>query len=122
MPTPPEIVSNGRLAGATRKAAVLTEALPWLQRFHGRIVVVKYGGNAMIDEELKQAFAQDMVFLRLAGIQPVVVHGGGPQISAMLERLGLPGEFRGACASPPGDDRRRPHGAGRTGRPGAWWA
>ncbi len=81
--------------GAAAKAAILAEALPYLQRFHGRIVVIKYGGNAMIDDELKQAFAQDMVFLRLAGIQPVVVHGGGPQISAMLERLGLPGEFRG---------------------------
>ena len=57
--------------------------------------MVKYGGNAMVDEELKQAFAQDMVFLRLAGIHPVVVHGGGPQITAMLDRLGLPGEFRG---------------------------
>jgi acetylglutamate kinase len=84
-----------RLERAGEKAAILAEALPWLQRFHGRIVVVKYGGNAMIDEELKQAFAQDMVFLRLAGIHPVVVHGGGPQISAMLTRLGLPGEFRG---------------------------
>ncbi|MDN5929719.1 MAG: acetylglutamate kinase [Pseudonocardia sp.] len=84
-----------RLSRAGEKAAILAEALPWLQRFHGRIVVVKYGGNAMVDEELKQAFAQDMVFLRLAGIHPVVVHGGGPQISAMLERLGLPGEFRG---------------------------
>jgi acetylglutamate kinase len=81
--------------GAQEKAGVLAEALPYLQRFHGKIVVIKYGGNAMIDEQLKQAFAQDMVFLRLAGIQPVVVHGGGPQISAMLERLGLPGEFRG---------------------------
>jgi acetylglutamate kinase len=84
-----------RLARAGEKAGILAEALPWLQRFHGRVVVVKYGGNAMIDEELKQAFAQDMVFLRLAGIHPVVVHGGGPQISAMLTRLGLPGEFRG---------------------------
>src|SRR6187402_3631978 len=84
-----------RLARAGEKAGVLAEALPWLQRFHGRIVVVKYGGNAMIDEELKQAFARDMVFLRLAGILPVVVHGGGPQITAMLDRLGLPGEFRG---------------------------
>ena len=74
---------------------MLAEALPWLQRFHGRIVVIKYGGNAMVDEELKTAFAQDMVFLRLAGIHPVVVHGGGPQITAMLTRLGLPGEFRG---------------------------
>ncbi|MBW0104869.1 acetylglutamate kinase [Pseudonocardia sp. KRD-291] len=69
--------------------------MPWLQRFHGRVVVVKYGGNAMIDEELKQAFARDMVFLRLAGIHPVVVHGGGPQITSMLARLGLSGEFRG---------------------------
>ena len=88
MPTPPE-------QAPSEKAAVLAEALPWLQRFHGRIVVIKYGGHAMVDEELKQAFAQDMVFLRLAGIHPVVVHGGGPQITAMLDRLGLPGEFRG---------------------------
>lgn len=101
MPTPPSSPPStpparpARIEGALAKAGVLAEALPWLQRFHGKIVVVKYGGNAMIDEELKQAFAQDMVFLRLAGIQPVVVHGGGPQISAMLERLGLPGEFRG---------------------------
>ena len=92
MPTPPELE---RLKGAGEKAAVLAEALPWLQRFHGRIVVVKYGGNAMVDDELKRAFAQDMVFLRLAGILPVVVHGGGPQITAMLDRLGLPAEFRG---------------------------
>ncbi|MDN5747388.1 MAG: acetylglutamate kinase [Pseudonocardia sp.] len=91
MPTPLE----ARLARAGEKAAILAEALPWLQRFHGRVVVVKYGGNAMVDEELKQAFALDMVFLRLAGIHPVVVHGGGPQISSMLTRLGLPGEFRG---------------------------
>ncbi|MDQ2709198.1 MAG: acetylglutamate kinase [Actinomycetota bacterium] len=84
-----------RLAHAGEKAGVLAEALPWLQRFHGKIVVIKYGGNAMIDDKLKTAFAQDMVFLRLAGIRPVVVHGGGPQITAMLNRLGLPGEFRG---------------------------
>ncbi len=77
------------------KAHVLAEALPWLQRFHGRTVVVKYGGNAMVDDELKAAFAQDMVFLRTCGIKPVVVHGGGPQISAMLKRLGLAGEFKG---------------------------
>jgi acetylglutamate kinase len=79
---------------AVAKAAVLVEALPWLQRFHGATVVVKYGGNAMVDEELKAAFAQDMVFLKLAGLHPVVVHGGGPQITAMLGRLGIPGEFR----------------------------
>jgi acetylglutamate kinase len=79
---------------ASEKAAVLIEALPWLQRFHGATVVVKYGGNAMVDENLKQAFAQDMVFLKLAGLHPVVVHGGGPQITAMLARLGIPGEFK----------------------------
>jgi acetylglutamate kinase len=103
VPTPPERASDdavgsgaaARIKRAGEKAGILAEALPWMQRFHGRVVVVKYGGNAMVDEELKQAFAQDMVFLRLAGILPVVVHGGGPQISAMLARLGLPGEFRG---------------------------
>ena len=92
-------VAAGRPLAATstaaEKAAVLVEALPWLQRFHGATVVIKYGGNAMLDDELKQAFAQDMVFLRLAGLRPVVVHGGGPQITAMLDRLGLAGEFRG---------------------------
>ncbi|MGH3787403.1 MAG: acetylglutamate kinase [Pseudonocardiaceae bacterium] len=80
---------------AARKAAVLAEALPWLRRLHGTTVVIKYGGHAMLDDELKQAFAQDMVFLRLAGLRPVVVHGGGPQINAMLDRLGIAGEFRG---------------------------
>ena len=84
-----------RLHAAAQKAGVLVEALPWLQRFHGATVVVKYGGNAMADEELKTAFAQDMVFLRLAGLHPVVVHGGGPQITSMLNRLGIEGEFRG---------------------------
>jgi acetylglutamate kinase len=82
-------------ADAAGKAGVLIEALPWLQRFHGSVVVVKYGGNAMTDDKLKQAFAQDMVFLRLAGLHPVVVHGGGPQITAMLDRLGIPGQFKG---------------------------
>ena len=77
------------------RAHVLAEALPWLRRFHDRIVVVKYGGNAMIDDRLKAAFAADMVFLRTCGMKPVVVHGGGPQITAMLSRLGLQGEFRG---------------------------
>ncbi|WP_088320566.1 acetylglutamate kinase [Kineosporia sp. R_H_3] len=77
------------------KAQVLVEALPWLQRFAGEIVVVKYGGNAMVDETLKHAFAQDMVFLRSVGLKPVVVHGGGPQISSMLARLGIASEFRG---------------------------
>ncbi len=78
-----------------QKAFVLAEALPWLQKFRDKIVVVKYGGNAMIDDTLKTAFAADMAFLRTVGIHPVVVHGGGPQINAMLKRLGLEGEFRG---------------------------
>ncbi|KAB8162541.1 acetylglutamate kinase [Streptomyces sp. 3MP-14] len=87
-------------AGPTRrhtalpKARILIEALPWLTRHHGRTVVIKFGGNAMVDEELKAAFAQDVVFLRHAGLRPVVVHGGGPQINRQLERLGLASEFR----------------------------
>ncbi|GAB2503070.1 acetylglutamate kinase [Promicromonospora xylanilytica] len=78
-----------------QKAEVLIEALPWLQEFSGALVVVKYGGNAMIDAGLKAAFAQDMVFLRQVGLRPVVVHGGGPQINAMLDRLGIASEFKG---------------------------
>ncbi|MFI5782316.1 acetylglutamate kinase [Nocardia sp. NPDC051570] len=80
---------------AIDKAHVLADALPWLQRFSGKIVVVKYGGNAMIDKDLQTAFAADMAFLRTVGVRPVVVHGGGPQITAMLDKLGLQGEFRG---------------------------
>lgn len=78
-----------------QKAEVLVEALPWLQEFAGALVVIKYGGNAMVDDELKAAFAQDMVFLRQVGLRPVVVHGGGPQISKMLDRVGIASEFRG---------------------------
>ncbi len=77
------------------RAAVLLDALPWLKEFFGRTVVVKYGGNAMVDEELKAAFAEDMVLLRYVGIRVVVVHGGGPQVSSMLDRLGIVSEFRG---------------------------
>lgn len=77
------------------RAHVLAEALPWLQHYRDKIVVVKYGGNAMVDEDLKAAFAADMVFLRTVGVKPVVVHGGGPQISEMLKRLDLDGEFKG---------------------------
>ena len=83
------------LAGAAAKASVLAEALPWLERFHGATIVVKYGGNAMTDDALKASFAVDIVFMRLAGLRPVVVHGGGPQISAMLSRLGVASEFTG---------------------------
>jgi acetylglutamate kinase len=77
------------------KAAVLVDALPWLEQFHGKVVVIKYGGNAMTSPELQQAFAEDVVFLRYAGLKPVVVHGGGPQITAHLDRLGIESEFRG---------------------------
>ena len=80
---------------STEKAAALVEALPWLKRFSGRTVVVKYGGNAMSSPELQAAFAEDVVFLRYSGVQVVVVHGGGPQITEHLERLGLESEFAG---------------------------
>jgi acetylglutamate kinase len=81
--------------GDARKVAVLTGALPWLKEFHGNVVVIKYGGHAMVDEDCRRAFAEDMVFLRTCGILPVVVHGGGPQITEMLGRLGIRSEFRG---------------------------
>ena len=84
----------------TVRAAVLAEALPWLQHYRNKIVVVKYGGNAMVDEELKRAFAADMVFLRTVGAKPVVVHGGGPQINEMLSKIGLEGEFKAASGLP----------------------
>ncbi|MGO1975107.1 MAG: acetylglutamate kinase [Propionibacteriaceae bacterium] len=77
------------------KASILIEALPWLETYGGKTIVIKYGGNAMIDDRLKQAFAEDIVFLRRCGVRPVVVHGGGPQISNMLGRLGIKSEFRG---------------------------
>ncbi len=98
--------SSGRRWGTSRsmrpddpvqdaaRAEVFTDALPWLKEFHGRTVVIKYGGHAMLDENLKRAFADDIVFLRHCGIRPVVVHGGGPQISSMLTRLGFTSEFR----------------------------
>ncbi|MFZ2502433.1 MAG: acetylglutamate kinase [Nocardioides sp.] len=82
-------------AAALTKAATLAGALPWLKRYHDQIVVIKYGGNAMVDDDLKRAFAEDIAFLRFAGFKPVVVHGGGPQISSMLTRLGIASEFRG---------------------------
>jgi acetylglutamate kinase len=85
--------SAGNDIGALAKAATLIEALPWLERFHGQTVVIKFGGHAMADEALCFAFAQDVVFLRYAGLRPVVVHGGGPQISEHLGRLGIPTTF-----------------------------
>ena len=77
------------------KAETLIESLGWLREFHNKIVVIKFGGNAMVDEALQRAFAQDMVYLRYVGIKPVVVHGGGPQITARLAELGIKSEFRG---------------------------
>jgi len=77
------------------KAGTLIEALPWLEKYAGKTVVIKYGGNAMINDDLKKAFVQDVVFLRRCGVKPVVVHGGGPQISSMLARLGIHSEFKG---------------------------
>jgi len=75
------------------KAAILAEAMPYIRRFHSRMVVVKYGGNAMTEESLKRSFAADVVLLNLVGIHPVVVHGGGPQIEQLLSRVGKKGEF-----------------------------
>ncbi|MEU8251697.1 acetylglutamate kinase [Nonomuraea sp. NPDC048916] len=82
-----------RASSAHTKAGTLIEALPWLARFHGATVVIKYGGNAMTEESLKEGFAEDIVFLRYAGLRPVVVHGGGPQINEHLDRLGIESTF-----------------------------
>ncbi|WP_425574566.1 acetylglutamate kinase [Nesterenkonia halobia] len=83
------------MAAAGARAATLIEALPWMQKFAGETIVIKYGGNAMVDDELRRAFAEDVVFLRHVGVNPVVVHGGGPQINTMLEAVGVESEFRG---------------------------
>ena len=90
----PATAAGASRADALAKVATLIEALPWLERFHGQTVVIKYGGHAMTDDALRLAFAQDVVFLRYAGLLPVVVHGGGPQISAQLDRLGIETTFR----------------------------
>src|SRR6476659_7959307 len=83
------------LTGTTAelKAKILAEALPYIQRFHGKTIVIKYGGNAMTDEKLKHSFASDVVLLKLVGINPVIVHGGGPQIDDQLSKIGKKGEF-----------------------------
>lgn len=80
-------------SAAAKKARTISEALPYIKRFFDKTIVIKYGGNAMTDETLKQKFAQDVVMLKLVGMNPVVVHGGGPQINAMLDKLGKKGEF-----------------------------
>ena len=81
------------LARATEVAQVLSEALPYIQKFAGRTIVVKYGGNAMTDEELKASFARDIVLMQAVGMHPIVVHGGGPQIGELLERLNIESKF-----------------------------
>jgi len=81
------------VTSATTIAQVLTEALPYIQRFSGKTIVIKYGGNAMVDDALKNSFARDVVLMKLVGMNPVVVHGGGPQIGALLERLGKESRF-----------------------------
>jgi acetylglutamate kinase len=90
----PPVIGTRGTAAALQKATTLIEALPWLEEFHGKTVVIKYGGHAMADVELRPAFAQDVAFLRYAGLRPVVVHGGGPQINAQLERLGIESTFK----------------------------
>ena len=86
-------VSDERVEAAQEKAAVLREALPWITRFHGQTVVIKYGGNAMVDDELKESFAADVALLHFVGLKPVIVHGGGPQISDLADRLGVASSF-----------------------------
>ena len=95
--TPMPVVSSGLTGELTPqdKASVLIEALPWLKRFAGALFVVKYGGNAMVDDDLRRAFVEDIVLLRQVGLRPVIVHGGGPQITHMLGKLGIASEFRG---------------------------
>ena len=85
---------SSRREAAFEKAGLLVEALPWLEQFHGKTVVVKYGGSAMTDVGLQRAFAEDIVFLHYAGLRPVVVHGGGPQITAHLDKLGIQSVFQ----------------------------
>jgi len=113
----PRALARDRALALT-KAATLTEALPWLEELHGAVVVVKYGGNAMTDDGLRAAFAEDIVFLRYAGLRPVVVHGGGPQVSRMLARLGIDTEFRGGLrvTSPEAMDVVRMVLVGQVGR------
>jgi acetylglutamate kinase len=93
--TAAEGVSVERIEVAQEKAAVLREALPWITRFHGRTVVIKYGGNAMVDDELKRSFAADVALLHFVGLRPVIVHGGGPQISSLAQQLGVESNFVG---------------------------
>ena len=91
----PDEAGAQRIEAAQEKAAVLREALPWITRFHGQTVVIKYGGNAMVDGDLKRSFAADVALLHFVGLRPVVVHGGGPQISQLADQLGVESSFVG---------------------------
>lgn len=86
-------MESENIISATDKARILAEALPYIRRFSGSVVVIKYGGNTMTEPALKEGFARDVVLLKLVGIHPVIVHGGGPQINAMLEKVGKKSEF-----------------------------
>jgi acetylglutamate kinase len=104
------------LERARNIAHVLVEALPYIQRFQGKTIVIKYGGNAMVEQTLKEGFARDVVLMKLVGINPVIVHGGGPQIGDLLKRLG----YHQRIYSGDAGDRYGDHGCGRDGprRPG----
>src|SRR5437763_1825286 len=82
------------MKSANKKIDILMEALPYIQHFHGKIIVVKYGGNAMINDELKNAVINDLILMQLVGMRPVIVHGGGPEINLMLEKLAIKTEFK----------------------------
>ncbi|MDN5761005.1 MAG: acetylglutamate kinase [Microlunatus sp.] len=112
------ITRGAQSLSLVEKASILTEALPWMETYANKIVVIKYGGNAMIDDQLKRAFARDIVFMKRCGVHPVVVHGGGPQISQMLQRLGIASEFRGGLrvTSPEAMDVVRMVLVGQVGR------
>ena len=100
------------------KAGILLETLPWLREYSGSRIVIKYGGNAMISEDLKAAFAQDVSFLHEWGIEPIVVHGGGPQISSMLKTLGIEAPFVRSASHQPGSNESCADGAHRDGAAG----
>src|ERR1700757_4596094 len=93
--TPPSVSRTNSSQRSVRDVATLLEALPYIREFHGKTIVIKYGGAAMVDPALREEFARDVVLLKYVGINPIVVHGGGPEISAYMERLGLPVEFVG---------------------------
>ena len=109
MTTPTTTAPDVAHIAPREKAEILSQALPYIRKFHGKTIVIKYGGNAMTDPELQKDFAEDVVLLKLVGMNPVVVHGGGPQIDEALKKVGKVGTFSRACASP-------------TRKPWKWWS